>query len=357
MQKIRKPLRNSRVGVISFTVVLSFCLLVAGCGGAGSEEQEGNNNTVEKPVLVMADVSWDSVKVHNRIAGFIIEKGYGYPECEYVFCETLPALQGLQYGDLDIYMEVWADNIIDAWNAALEEGTVKDLGSNFPDAPQGWYVPTYMITGDPDRGIEAVAPDLKSVSDLPKYQELFKDPEVPTKGRFYNSPPGWKCTEINEYKFAAYGLNDTFNLFSSGSDTALAASMATAYEKGEPWVGYYWEPTWVMGKLDMTLLEEPVYDESLWSADGGYACAYPAAKVLIGINSEMENTSPEVIEFLNNYDTTLGQNNDFLAFMMDNDGDVEKAAIYFLRTYPEVWKSWVPEDVANKVEAVLEGVD
>lgn len=354
MQKIKKTLKKSRIGLVCLIVVLSIGLLMAGCGADSGKE--GNNTALEKPVLVMADVSWDSIKVQNRIAAFIIEKGYGYPECNYIFCETLPALQGLQRGDIDIYMEVWVDNMLDAWDKALADGTVKDLGSNFPDAPQGWYVPTYMIKGDPERGIEAMTPDLKAVSDLPQYWEIFKDPEAPSKGRFHNSPPGWKATEINEYKFPTYGLNESFNLFSTGSDTALATSMATAYEKGKPWVGYYWEPTWVMGKLDMTLLEEPAYDESLWSAEGKYACAYPSAQVLIGVNSELEKTSPELIDFLSNYETTLEQNNDFLAFMMDNNGDVDKAAIYFLKTYPDTWKSWVPEDIANNVEAALEGV-
>src|SRR5690606_20900084 len=112
-------------------------------------------------------------------------------------------------------------------------------------------------------------PDLKSIADLSKYKDLFQDPEVPDKGRFHQSPPGWAATTINEAKFQAYGLDKSFNLFSTGSDTALATSMVSAYEKGEPWLGYYWEPTWVMGKLDMTLLEEPQYDEKVWNKNYG----------------------------------------------------------------------------------------
>jgi glycine betaine/proline transport system substrate-binding protein len=351
MGKLRRFFGKSGIKSVSLVLVLSFMVVIAGCSG-----DAGDKDTAEKPVLVMADVSWDSIKVHNRIAAFIIEHGYGYPGPEYQFCETLPALQGLSHGDIDIYMEVWTDNILDAWDKVLDDGTVKNLGSNFPDAPQGWYVPTYMIEGDSERGIEPMTPDLKSVSDLPQYWELFKDPEVPTKGRLHNSIPGWKCTEINEYKHKAYGLDDTYNLFSTGSDAALSASMAAAYEKGEPWLGYYWEPTWVMGKLDMTLLEEPEYDDTLWNEEAGYACAYPSAKVFIGINSELENTAPELVEFLDKYNTTLEHNNGFLAYMMEAEADEEEAALYFLKEYPDVWSSWVPEDVVEKVEAALNEV-
>ena len=31
------------------------------------------------------------------------------------FRETLPLLQGLRNGDVQIYMEIWADNILEAW--------------------------------------------------------------------------------------------------------------------------------------------------------------------------------------------------------------------------------------------------
>jgi len=36
-------------------------------------------------------------------------------------------------------------------------------------------------------------------------------------------------------------------LFSPGSGSVLQAVIAGVYEKGEPIVAYYWEPTWIMG--------------------------------------------------------------------------------------------------------------
>lgn len=345
-------LNKIRRRTLALMVLLIFAVTLTGCGGGDS----ANTGDKQKEKFVMADISWDSVKVHNRIAGFIIEHGYGYPEPEYVFGETQPMLQGMSNGDVDITMEVWVDNYEEIWNRVLNDGSVTDLGPNFPDAPQGWYVPTYMIKGDPERGIEPVAPDLKSVSDLPKYRELFKDPEVPSKGRLNNSPPGWLVTEINENKFKTYGLDKSFNLFSTGSDTALAASMVTAYEKGKPWVGYYWEPTWVMGLLDMTMLEEPPYDEAVWNDPENQGCAFPNARVRIGVNSKLKSTNPEIVEFLTKYETTLDQNNDFLAYMQDNDGNADKAAIYFLKTYPDTWKSWIPAEIAEKVDQALKEV-
>lgn len=358
MITIKRILGKTAVKPLILLVLLIFGISASGCGGSqtGSTDDETNNGD-KKEQLVMADVTWDSVQVHNRILGFILEHGYGYPEPEYTFGETLPLLQGMARGDVDITMEVWTDNYVEPWKEVVESGVVLDMDSIYPDAPQGWYVPTYMIKGDPERSIKPVAPDLKSVADLPRYWELFKDPEVPTKGRFHNSPPGWAVTEINETKFKTYGLDKSFNLFSTGSDPALAGSMVSAYQKGQPWVGYYWEPTWVMGELDMTMLEEPAYDPAVYNDPDNRGCAFPAAKVLKGVNADLQTTAPDVVDLMKKYETSLAQNNDFLAYMSDNDAKAKDAAIYFLKKYSDTWKTWVPEDVAQKVEQALEEVN
>lgn len=356
MQKFKSIMRHPRGNFLCLSLMLLLCfsLVLTGCSNSSGDSDAGSD--ADKPKLVLVDVSWDSIKVHNRIVGYILKHGYGYPEPEYIFAETLPALQGMVKGNIDIYMEVWADNIEEAWKEALTSGKAKNLGPNFPDAPQGWYVPTYMIEGDAERGIEATAPDLKKISDLPRYWELFKDPEVPSKGRFHNSPPGWNCTSINGVKIKSYGLDKNYNNFVTGSDPALVASMVSAYEKGEPWFGYYWEPTWVMGKLKMTRLEEPDFDDAVWQDESNLACAYPSAQVLIGINSELEKRAPEVVEFLQNYETSLEQNNEFLAYMSDHNNDEKVAAVYFLQKYKDEWHSWVPADVAARVDQALEEV-
>jgi glycine betaine/proline transport system substrate-binding protein len=249
-------------------------------------------------------------------------------------------------------MELWVETMVDVYVDAIDSGEVVDLGTNFPDSWQGWLVPTYMIEGDPARGIEATAPDLKSVFDLPQYWELFQDPEDPSKGRFYSCVPGWECEKINETKFAAYGLNDTYNIFPPGSDVALATSMIAAYEKGEPWLGYYWEPTWLLGKVgDMTRLEEPPYDKEIW--DTTRACAYPSGAVDIVVHASLLERAPEVVELLRNYETTTAMNNKVLAYMQESEADAAEAAIWFLKEYESVWTTWVPPEVGSKVKAAL----
>lgn len=302
--------------------------------------------------IVFGDFSWDSVQVHNRIAGFILEHGYGY-DVTYKFGESIPLLLGLRRGDVDATMEIWVDNIYDAIVDALREGDIIAIGCNYPDAPQGWYVPTYVIKGDAKRGIKPMAPDLRSVFDLPKYAELFPDPQARGKGVFYNAPTGWVAHDINNAKLAVYGLDKDFNSFDTGSDAGLSSVIIRHYQRGEPVLVYNWEPNWVMGLLDMTRLEEPPYDEARWQEDFG--TAYPAVTVQVLVNRDFPSREPEAASLLANYSTKLEHTNAFLAYMQTNDASVDETARWFLKEHPEVWTRWIIDrDVIAKVAAALE---
>jgi glycine betaine/proline transport system substrate-binding protein len=186
---------------------------------------------------------------------------------------------------------------------------------------------------------------------MPQYWELFKDPEDSTKGRFINSIPGWLCTGINSEKLVTYGLDEYYNDFLAGSDAALSGSMVAAYEKHDPWFGYYWAPTWILGKLDMTPIVEPPFDQEVWETT--YGCTLPPVHVNIAVNSSLLDSAPDVVEFLRNYETTAAQNNEVLDYMQETGATTEEAAIYFLQEYESVWTQWVSADVANKVRDAL----
>lgn len=339
----------------TFIVVLALSFLLAACG----EEENGSNGTGDsdnswtEPV-VFADGDFDSVQFHNRVAGYIIHHGYEY-DTDYLLVSTAAAMHGLTTGELDIRTEVWLEQA-PTFLEGVEEGTVVDLGPNFEESVQGWFVPTYMIEGDPERGIEPVAPDLRHVDDLVRYKELFRDPEEPDKGRFYNCVPGWECQVVNDTKLEVYGLTEHFTSFVPGSDAALAGSLVAAYERGEPWLGYYWAPTWVFGQLDLTKLEEPEYTDECWDGilEGTDACAYPSIRVQIGANAEFAEAAPELAEFLRNYESTLRETSEVLLYMLDNDIMADEAAMWWLQENDDTWSTWVPDEVAERVRAALE---
>jgi ABC-type proline/glycine betaine transport system permease subunit/ABC-type proline/glycine betaine transport system substrate-binding protein len=308
--------------------------------------------------VIFGDLDWDSSRFHVEVASFILKHAYGC-EVDKIPGTTMPLLTALGKGDIHVLMEVWKSNLKDAWEKYEKLGEVKDLGVNFPDAVQGWYVPTYLIEGDRNRGIKPIAPNLKRVIDLPKYKTLFKDPEAPEKGRFYNCILGWSCEDVNTKKLQAYKLLDSFVNFRPGTGAALAAVIASKYQRGEPFVAYYWGPTWILGKYQLTMLEEPAFDPRIWDdlvsgRDLSKAVEYPIVKVNIGVNTKWSNKNLVATDFLKKYETSGSLTSDALAFMREAEGRTPRdAAIHFLRQKQDVWKNWLNEQDAEKVKLAL----
>jgi len=305
--------------------VITALIFVTACSGS-------DENKIET-TIVFGDVSWDSVQVHNRIAAFIIENGFDGYKADYMPGDTMPIINGIIQGDVDVDMESWHSNVIEIYEKGIASGNLIDLGKNMPDAPQGWWVPRYLIEGD-----NAAAPNLKSVADLLQYAELFKDPEDPSKGIVYGGVAGWGQLAISEEIFNENKLGETFTFGIAGSNAALAGTMTGAYKKGEAWVGYYWAPTAIMGKLDMVRL---------------IGSEYEAADVNILINKDMLEKAPDVVDMLKKYSTSVADNNEFLLQMDENDWTTEDTAKWFLLNKEEVWTKWISPEVAEKVKSAL----
>ncbi len=311
---------------------------------------------LDRPVM-FAGLDWDSARLHVAVARHILEHGYGC-RTDSLPVTSLPAVAGLVRGDLDVLMEVWKQNIPQAWAKGLAAGQVIELGVNFPDAVQGWFVPRYLVAGDASRGLEPRAPGLRSVTDLPRYKELFRDPEEPAKGRFYNCVPGWVCEGVNTKKLAAYGLEPHYTNFHPGTGGALTAAIVSAYKRGKPILTYYWGPTWVLGTYDLVQLAEPPYDAEIWeefhrSERPRRATAYPPSEVVIGVHREFHAAAPELVKFLDRYQTTNELISRLLAIMIEERASEEEVTRRFLAAEEEVWSRWVPAEVAARVRASL----
>lgn len=342
-------------------------LLWAGLGSA--DATTGNAAPAPAPAcggldrpVVFGELDWESAQVATWLARLILENGFGC-RTDAIPGTVVPIYQGAIRGDVDVIMEVWTDNVPEQWSEAVARGTVEQVGLAFDDAEQGWYVPRYLVEGDPARGIEARAPDLRSVFDLAEHAALFRDPERPDRGRFYNCVIGWQCELINSVKLHAYGLADAFTDFKSGTGVALAASLEGAYLRGEPWVGYYWGPTWVLGRLDLYKLAEPPFDQACWDAFTALietpeaateACAYPTSTAVLALGSRFKDDAPaEVRAFFERYRGSSALLSEALAYMHAHDAGPEEAARELLRTRPQLVRSWLDHDTAARVEAAM----
>ncbi len=302
-----------------------------------------------KPVHVnFADAGWDSIRFQNAVAMFIGQAAYNI-EPEEKSGSTPITFSALKAGDIQVYTEVWADNI-PGYRKDISDGSIVELGDDFDDNRQGLYVPRYVIEGNSSRGIKPLAPGLKTVRDLKKYASVFTDPDDNSKGRIYGAISGWAVDGILRAKYKAYGLDSYYNYADPGSDSALAASISAAYEKGEPIVAYYWEPAWLSGKYDLVLLQDEPYTKELF--DRGL-CEFPSMTIKVCVSKDFLTQAPEYCNFLRNYHTTSALISTALAYMQDNKASYTDTAKWFLKQHDDFITEWLPADRATLVRAAL----
>lgn len=311
---------------------------------------------VDHPV-VFAGLDWDSNAFHTAIAQRILRDGMGC-RVDVVPGSTIPLFNAMARGDIHVMMEVWANNTPPSWTAGVAAGRLVEVGLNFPDAIQGWFVPKYLVQGD-----KAPAPGLKSVADLPRFKTLFRDAEEPDKGRFLNCIAGWQCELVNTKKLHAYGLADHYTNFRPGTGAALDAAILSALKRQRPVLFYYWGPTWLLGQIgeQVVMLDEPAYDAAKWKALGDVAdpraardaTAYPVVEVRIGAGKAFVDKAPQIRAFLERYRTSAQLVSAGLAFMQRTQGSADDAARHFLKTREDLWRGWVAPEVAARVKAAL----
>ena len=306
---------------------------------------------LKRPV-VFAGLDYDSAAFHTTIARTILEKGFDC-KTDRVPGATIPLVNGLARGDVDVIMEIWLANPVQPWVDAERDKKVVRLGTTFPDATEGWFVPRPLVEGP-----NAKAPRLRSVSDLVDHKSLFPDPDNPDKGLFYNCVPGWQCELVNSKKLAAYGLEPHFTNVRPGASEALVAAVDSALKRGRPVVFYHWSPSWLVGAHDLVRLDEPAFDKEVWTkllaeARPGRATAYPVSEVVIGGNVRFVEAAPTIAAFLRAYHSTAADTSAALAAGRAANISVEQAAFRFLKEKPDFWRRWLPEDVANRVASAL----
>lgn len=116
-------------------------------------------SAAEAPVH-FADLNWESGSLITEVLRFIVEKGYDLPT------DTLPGTTitletALAKNDIQVIGEEWAGRS-PVWVKAEAEGKVVGLGDTVKGATEGWWVPEYVVKGDPAKGLKPLAPDLKS---------------------------------------------------------------------------------------------------------------------------------------------------------------------------------------------------
>jgi glycine betaine/proline transport system substrate-binding protein len=300
-----------------------------------------------KETIVFGDLNWDSAQIQNRVAQYLVEKGYGYPT-EVVLGATLPLFQGLRRGDTDVAIEIWLPNQDEAWEEARSAGEVLSVGQSLgKDWQSSFVIPSY---------VQEQYPDLDSVDDLKedRFKELFASAETGGKARLVSCVIGWACEEVNAAQIEGYGLADHIHVVNPGDGAAMNADLYGAYERKEPWLGYQWGTNDPALKLDLVRLTEPEYSDECWFTTK--ACAYEDATILIAVNPGLPTEAPDIITMLRKWDFNIDVYKAVVGWRSENeDATINDAALWWLKSNAGTWKPWITSEAASAVQAALDG--
>ena len=292
----------------------------------------------------ITEMDWASAAIVTSVAKFLMEQGYGCTVTT-VPTTTVPAMTSLaETGEPDILTELWT-SYTEVYEDLRSEGKIVELSKVLSDGGvEAWWVPAYLVEEHPE---------------LATLEGIKANPDL-VGGRFHDCPSGWGCdvTNFNNFKAAELGGSGV-ERFQHGSGETLATSIAAAYEAKEPWFGYYWAPTSVLGKYPMVQVEMPAYDADKHTCNGLEDCAtpglsaYPVSNVVTAASPAFVEAEPEVAELMKNLTFTNAQMGEVLAWQESNQASNEETAVYFLTTYKDVWSGWLNDEARGKLAALL----
>lgn len=305
-------------------------------------------------VITYAEPNWMSTLFVNQIMKAIIENGYGY-KTEPVEATNVALVNELCSDKLDVHTYI-AELSFETYVGLRDSGKLIELGAIHNDGMQGVYVPAYMINGDKERGIEPITPDLKTIDDLAKYWEVFKDPEDPSKGVFHNAPADYLAANVLNHKLKTYGLTKYYNIATVGSQGAEDATLKAAYEKGAPWVGYGFVVSYMYSQFDLIkLTDRTPFNPELYDEAHGYACDFVLDSYKICCSVSFREKAPEIADFLSKYHLSGKIIANGIGYMTNNaNPGGDKAALDWLKNNADMWEKWVTADAASKLHAWLD---
>ncbi len=293
----------------------------------------------------ITEMNWASSQIITEVAKFLMEQGYGCTVEKVPSATTTSVASLAENGEPDIVTELWLNSTGDVYAKLEAEGKVSRLAEVIaPGGLEGWWVPAYLAEAHPE---------------LASIDGVLANPDL-VGARFNNCPDGWGCRIVNDNLVKALGVEAAgIEVFNHGSGETLATSIAAAYEDKEPWFGYYWGPTALLGKYEMVKV-------SLGDIDGGVHSAnqnkdnpspgvsdFPPAPVLTVATAALTEREPAVAELMGKISFEVGLLSGILAWQEENSASAEEAAVYFLSSHSDVWSQWINDGAREKLATFI----
>jgi glycine betaine/proline transport system substrate-binding protein len=213
---------STRLHALAATFILVTALLIAGCGGDGSGEDE--------PVALVY-VSWTEGIAMTHVLQAVIEDSLGRDVQLTQAGGAAMAFSAVAEGDVDAFVDAW----LPVTHGPLWEefgDRIVDLGPVYDSTTVGLVVPDYV--------------EATSIRDL-------ADLKTALDGEIIGIESGAAINEQTRQVLAANDL-DGFQVVPSG-DAAMVTALQRSIDRNEPIVITGWRPHWMWGRFDLRYLD------------------------------------------------------------------------------------------------------
>ena len=285
-----------------------------------------------KDPVKIAINDWTSQYIQSYIVGGMLDR-MGY-NVEYVQADPMAQFPGFESGDLHMQVEIWPTSQSELVAASVATGTVIKMGELGMAAKESWWYPTYM---------EETCPGLPKWEALRDCAELFAAPETAPMGRYLGGPVTWAGND--EERAEAFGLE--FEVIHAGTEAAIWAELASAYQRKAAFIGWLWVPHWWPVKYDGKFIDFPTYEaacytDASWGVnpDKTHDCAKPA-----GVLSKLawaggDEKFPMAWQAFRNYVMDVKTLGSLIAAVDLDGGDPQEVAEKWLNENEAIWTPW-----------------
>ena len=333
-------------------------LLISAVFALGVTSISGTANACGK--LVIAEQNWASAELMANVDKIILEEGYGC-EVELVPGATMPTFTSMNdKGTPDMNPEQWANAVYTPLKKAVSEKRLI-IANQAPitGLGEGWWINPAAIEK---------YPQIKNMTamEILEHPEWFPSKEDASKGGFMGCPAGWGCQLANANLYRAFDMEKKgWVLLDPGSAAGLDGSIAKASDSSEPWFGYYWNPTSMVGKYNLQPVDFGVpfagrdnWDNCITLAEQDCASPKPTAWTKSEVNSIVsanfaKTGGKDVLGYVEKRTYPGPVMNGMLVYMADNQAKGSDAAVEFLIKHEDIWTKWVSSSAAKKIKKSL----
>ena len=296
---MKRGSRFVKVALLGLLLLVG-AFMFGACGGGGEADETVNFGTVD----------WPEAVAKTNVASTIVD-ALGY-QTEVQELGVPTVFQGLDTGDLDVFVEAWFPTMQTNFDEVQD---VESVTTNLEEA-------TFSVAVNR----EACEAGVTSHEDLAEFADRFEEGGTPT---IYGLEPGNDGNQVvlDMIENDQYNLGD-WKLVES-STNGMLSEVDRRLGDGE-WVAWTgWEPHWMNNRYDMCLLEDP---ELAW---GG------PSHVETLVNNEFPEQFPELYTFFEQMVVTPEIQRELIDGI-DNSGlSPEEFALQWLRENPQITDNWL----------------